>query len=334
MKFDIDFIRSLRDSAEAYFNLGFNVTGIKDFKKGPYHKWKHFQSKEQVIWDAVSHEWYNLTGIGVITGIKSKFCLDFDKCDLVHLPSFLEMLCLPADYNWVVVSGSGKGFHIWFSSDELQKTYKNMGTTVVVYKPKQPEQFNQIELRLNCHVVMPPSKSATGGQYHFLHPNNLTKPPNQLQYERTVKLFVEKVGAVGIEPTQGELFPSRSNSLMEHKRNRRSTQILTSLETFDVVQDYVNEISKRRIDITHDYEHWLLIAFAFADEFDEAGRPFFHQVCSAGYAKYRSGECDQFFSDILIQNRRRDPSKTKVTIATFFKLAHDAGIKFNRNGNK
>jgi hypothetical protein len=183
MKPDIEFIRTLRKNAEAYYNLGFNVTGLKNNEKAPYHKWADYQHRRQTEDQAFFHEWHSLTGIGVISGISGLFCLDFDHCDQSHIPTFLEMLGLPIDYNWIVISGSGKGFHIWFSSNQLRDRIGNIGKVVKFYLPKTEGMFKQLELRINCHVVMPPSRSASGGEYKFLYPNDLSVRPNEIAYE-------------------------------------------------------------------------------------------------------------------------------------------------------
>ena len=182
---DIQFTRRLKASAEAYHKLGFNVTGIKEHQKAPYHPWQEYKVKRQTELEALNHEWHSLTGIGAITGINSLFCLDFDRCRQSNVPKFLEMLRLPVDYNWVVLSGSGNGFHIWFSSVQLESQMKAIGKAVVVYEPKEVNLFKQIELRLNHHVVLPPSKSQTG-QYAFLNPNDLTMRPIEINYDSNI----------------------------------------------------------------------------------------------------------------------------------------------------
>lgn len=183
MNKNIEFIGELRRSAEAYFKLGFNITGIKNFEKAPYHKWKEYSSRRQEEREALFHEWHSLTGIGAITGINQFFCLDFDQCAESNVPKYLVMLGLPPDYNWVVISGSQKGFHIWFKSSQLHTEMENIEKAVLGYAPKVAGDFKQIELRINQHVVLPPSKSASGGEYRFLTPNDLTKPPAELEYD-------------------------------------------------------------------------------------------------------------------------------------------------------
>ncbi len=333
MEYDIDFIRTLWRSAEALHNLGFNITAIKDKSKAPYHKWRQYLSKEQSVWEAVNHQWFKMSGIGAVTGIKSLFCLDFDKCDLSNIPTFLQMLGLPPDYRWVVISGSGKGFHIWFTSDYLQACHKAIGNSVIVYRPKKTGHFNQIELRLNCHVVLPPSKSANGGQYRFLNPNDLSQRPAELDYEKTVKQFLEEVGEVKPQEKQAKLFKQKTDE-MEAIDKVSDFPKLTRVELLKIVSWYARELKKQRIDITANHHKWLRIAYALAYEFGEAGRSIFHEVSSAAYPGYSYAECDLFYSEAYLHDRLREPEKERVTIGTFFKYAHEAGLKYQVNGNK
>lgn len=176
MKGNIQFVRSLRDHARAYSELGFNVVGIMEVGKGPYHSWKEFMTRRQTKKEALNHPWHRLCGIGVITGVNDYRCLDYDQCDPVHIPLFLERLHLPADYQWVTISGSGNGFHIWFRSAKADLMRKK----VVTYAPKTPGLFKQIELRINAHVVMPPSLHRSGAQYKFWLPNDLKSAPKMI----------------------------------------------------------------------------------------------------------------------------------------------------------
>lgn len=174
MKRDVQFARSLRDHATAYYELGFNVTSIVTVGKGPYHRWKEYMYKPQARHEVLNRPWHRLVGIGSITGINKLFCMDFDKCALSEIPTFLNAFGLPQNYPWVVISGSGNGFHIWFSSDFNLSTADKK---VVTYIPKSGGLFKQIELRLNAHVVMPPSLHSSGNQYRFWAFNDLKNSP-------------------------------------------------------------------------------------------------------------------------------------------------------------
>jgi hypothetical protein len=92
------------------------------------------------------------------------------------------------------------------------------------------------------------------------------------------------------------------------------------------IQHEVEVITRRienyRIDITtihHEYDDWLKLGFAFADEFGETGRSYFHRV-SKFYRTYNPLETDQQYDLCLKSNR------TGVTIKTFFAAARDAGV--------
>jgi len=81
----------------------------------------------------------------------------------------------------------------------------------------------------------------------------------------------------------------------------------------------LHEIETHRIDIAPSYEDWLTLGFALASEYGENGRDYFHRL-SQFYSKYKSGETDKQYTRCL-------RGKQGITIATFFYLAKNAGIK-------
>ncbi len=85
------------------------------------------------------------------------------------------------------------------------------------------------------------------------------------------------------------------------------------------VEVILRRIENFNIDLTCSYEDWLKIGFAFADEFREEGREYFHRVSRFNHG-YHPTECDRQF-DKCLQGK-----KTGITIKTFFAAAKDAGI--------
>jgi hypothetical protein len=85
------------------------------------------------------------------------------------------------------------------------------------------------------------------------------------------------------------------------------------------VEVILRRIENYRIDLTCSYEDWIRLGFAFADEFGETGRSYFHRV-SKFYQTYNPLETDQQYDLCLKSNR------TGVTIKTFFAAARDAGV--------
>ena len=180
-----EFTNVLRVYADRYYALGFNITMVCQNGKWPAHKWKSLQSRRQLVHEAFRHPWYHATGIGAITGIGSHYCFDFDKCNTDLIPYYHGILGLPADYNWTALSGSGEGFHIWFTCNDPPA----IDSKVVVIRPGPTDSFKQVELRLNAHTILPPSKHRSGGYYKFYRENNLLTKPNLISYEHIIRFI-------------------------------------------------------------------------------------------------------------------------------------------------
>lgn len=88
-------------------------------------------------------------------------------------------------------------------------------------------------------------------------------------------------------------------------------------DTVADVEKVINQIKQTRIDITANYNDWLSCGYAFADEFGESGRSYFHSV-SQFYQKYEKTNTDNQFNECL-------KSKKNNGISPFFALAK----KFN-----
>jgi hypothetical protein len=84
-------------------------------------------------------------------------------------------------------------------------------------------------------------------------------------------------------------------------------------------ESLVNEILLKSIDLAPDYETYIRLGFAFANELGETGRGVFHKVCCIS-PKYKEVDADKFYSSCLKSNDGR------TTIATFFHLCKEAGL--------
>jgi hypothetical protein len=97
----------------------------------------------------------------------------------------------------------------------------------------------------------------------------------------------------------------------------RSFQASQGTDTRARVERLVQQIVERRIDITQQEEDWFRLACAFANEFGEEGREYFHAI-SRFYPGYDVDKTDKKFSHSL---RGKYPS---ITVGTFFHLAKEA----------
>lgn len=90
-------------------------------------------------------------------------------------------------------------------------------------------------------------------------------------------------------------------------------------DTYQQVHEVIQRVVQAHADLTDEYNDWFQVGSAFAAEFGEAGRDFFHEV-SRMSSKYDAAVCDKKYNDCLRNNHNQ------YTIGTFFQKAKDAGI--------
>ena len=98
----------------------------------------------------------------------------------------------------------------------------------------------------------------------------------------------------------------------------------------DVVADVelvLQRIEEQHVDITPDHDHYVFTGFAFAHQFKEAGRSYYHRACQY-YPGYSQAETDKQYDYCLRSGR------DGITIRTFFKYAQEAGIDIRTNSYK
>lgn len=89
------------------------------------------------------------------------------------------------------------------------------------------------------------------------------------------------------------------------------------------VETIIQQIEANQIDITTAYSDWRNIGFAFADEFGESGRDYFHRI-SRFYPDYSASECDRQFDNCLKAKGQG------VSLKTFFYHAKQAGVQISK----
>lgn len=89
------------------------------------------------------------------------------------------------------------------------------------------------------------------------------------------------------------------------------------------VELIIQQIEANQIDIANAYSDWRNIGFAFADEFGESGREYFHRI-SRFYSDYSAPECDRQFDNCLKAKGQG------VSLKTFFYHAKQAGIAIKK----
>ncbi len=173
--------------------FGFNVLPVQG--KRPTIAWENWQLIEQTEKDVTGLGWNDgVTGVGGICGINDIRNLDFDKVtDLSFVEMFAKRLGLGEIYPWIVKSGSGNGFHIWFKLIESEELHKKLNGPKSVYRlnPKDDELCDHIELRwCNSMTILPYSKHPSGNVYNFMY-GKPDEAPNEISADILLECLEE-----------------------------------------------------------------------------------------------------------------------------------------------
>lgn len=177
----------LKDFAQYYYNLGFNVTCVTNIKnefnsgndnfylKAPSHQWEDLWSRRQTQEEFNNYQWSIATGLGLATGFNNLLAIDIDDSSQHFLIQTLELLGLPVDYEWVVLTGGKNGFHIYVFVDELLNIFPEVPVVKLVPKEAYSKLASKVELLIRLHSILPPSIHPTQNKYVFV---NCSQPKN------------------------------------------------------------------------------------------------------------------------------------------------------------
>lgn len=294
----------LESCAVRYFEVfGFNVLPLKG--KRPMIAWERWQTETQTKELINTFNWSGATGFGAVMGISLLRCIDIDgadKYDVVKL--ILEKLGLPEKYCWVIQSGSGVGFHIYFTaSDDEMLSLKLGDKGVYKYVLKEKGLCGHIELRWrDCQTTLPPSNHESGGIYSFFYNEPIEKPA-VLETEKIVDMIVE---LCEIENNKNEKKRDTTNRF-EKKMYYDMEQMTEALE---VLEEKLPP---------NCYEEWYKIGFALST-LGEEGEELFVKM-SLGNPYYRD-------SEEMIRKKYNELAKDndgRISAGTIFHLAERYG---------
>ena len=103
---------------------------------------------------------------------------------------------------------------------------------------------------------------------------------------------------------------------------KTSSPVVDTGDRADDVEIVIQRLEAGHIDITSGYDNWRDIGFAFADEFRENGRDYFHRV-SRFHPDYDERNTDEQYDKCLRAHG------TGVTLNTFFYKAREAGVSLH-----
>lgn len=199
IRFDaVKLSKMLKTHAVYFWTLGFEVVPVEiceiedslvENYKNPWKKERNlalntFKGLVDEPEMYFNFNWESTTGLGAISGRNDIRCLDIDNCsNQGFIYTILAILGLPRDYEWVVKSGSHKGFHIWIKLDQepVLNYLDEFGSFNYNAHQEFEEMASKIELRWNkSFTVLPPSIHMSGNSYYFINTDLPSNPPTQV----------------------------------------------------------------------------------------------------------------------------------------------------------
>jgi hypothetical protein len=151
------------------YDKGANVLSLDGKNPSPL-TWKKngWQDNRQDV-EAVKKMPWHRDGVGVICGIGGVRCFDFDGTEeegvkFGAVQKVLDVWSFPHTYPWIVASGSGNGFHVWFRCEDDDRFDPRTD-----FEPRRDRAFDHLELRWENHqtAVPPTVHPETGMEYEF-----------------------------------------------------------------------------------------------------------------------------------------------------------------------
>lgn len=199
--------------------------------------------------------------------------------DAAHLRDEISKIVFVA---FCSISTSGKG--VW-------------GLVKVKYLNQYREHFEQLKKDFgSLGVTLDPSKGGNPADPRFY-----TYDP-EAYIASDFKLY-DRVG--------GSEKPERPNRIITALKNRT--------DTWQQVAKVVTEVTQRGLDIAPDYDTYVKLGFALANEFGEQGRHLFHVACQPS-PKYNRADADKQFTACIRAGGKG------ITLGTFYHLAKEVGL--------
>ena len=285
--------------ANYYFNFDFNVTCItgkltttnishKSLLKAPSHKWEQLRNARQSINDLRSYDWEQAVGLGVVLGYNRLRALDIDGCeDFTLINEFLEKLNFPSNYKWLIQSGSKKGFHILFYSDNHK--FNVLKNKVKAFKSNSnfKMKFKHIELRWIGHLVLPPSLHPSTMHYQFLNGIPL-QAPSEIALENLYGLLKKYCSGKSLKEVE------------ETKQVKYVSGVYIEEDNEDEEIEEVTDVSGLYIEEEDEFEETKQVKYVSGVYIEEEQRE--HNDANLGYEKNGPASIRQRVSKVILES--------------------------------
>ena len=209
-------------------------------------------------------------------------CIDIDPKGNEHISNYLELkeeLIKIENVAYAGLSASGKGFFLIIP---------------ITYPKRHKQHFQTLQeefQRLGLKIDTAPQNVVSLRGYSY-------DPEAFFRHNATPFKRWKNPAAIEKNKFQPHSFSHQHSSVQER------------------VEKLILQLQEKQIDITQEEEIWWRLACAFANEFGEQGRSYFHTI-SQFHPKYKSRETNRKYSYALKGKYKQ------ITIGTFFSKAHE-----------
>ena len=249
-------------------------------------------------------------------------CIDIDKKDNSDVKNFDEIRTLMKQIPYVAYCGhscGGEGYFVLMPIEDSEKHLQHYLSAI--------DDFER------CGITVDKSCKNVSRTRFISYDNDAYFNYEAVEYSRVKETVVTSKAkkTVEYEKAREAVLSSRAKEAVTYKkvegfdRSRfkagiLNTSIMEQIENDELklkVELIIILIERDGIDITEDYNNWIKIAAALANQFGEDGREYFHRV-SQFHRKYNKREANEKFNSC---RKLRD-----VTIATFFYIAKEYDV--------
>lgn len=242
-----------------------------------------------------------------------------------------------------VTSKSHCGFYLGFGDLccidlDVKKTKEDVKTLVAKIVREMPEAAICVE-----------TTKSNGYHIYFRYKTDLPNDPNWTQLDAKTKNWIEvyyRKRFIACYLSNSKRYNLIEGSILELKplkekqhekllsyfikwrgkrsKPRKRKAVTVDQETWRRTQAFVEQIEAKGLDITGDNPKWFRIGKAFASAFGEQGFDMFKRVSSFS-PLYNEDEIQDDYAAFVDGDKRE--RGVKITIATFFHLCEEAGLK-------
>lgn len=150
------------------------------------------------------------------------------------------------------------------------------------------------------------------------------------EYQVTIDKSCKNVSRLRFYSYDSDIYINKKSKVFKKyiKPLYNKKQVVNFVLTNNEFDELISKIVTQGKNLADDYDTYLKIGFAFADEFGESGRQYFHAVSSQS-SKYNESQCNRQYTHCLSAHGNK-----KIKIGTFYYFCKLSGLEIKTQESK